>query len=186
MDSRTKWNAKYNDRLLEWEEPEPNPRLKALSKYLNGGTALDLACGLGGNSVLLAKHNYQVQAIDISDVAINHIQELALNKALTIQPRAADLTDFKQLQLKADDYDLVVIAYYLDRNLFPVVKKTVKENGYFFMETFYQSPQTENQGISTHYKLKPRELVSEFADWTIHYFEENEEKGRQTIFCQKC
>jgi hypothetical protein len=41
------------------------------------------------------------------------------------------------------------------------------------METFYQSPQIENQGVSDQYKLQPKELLVEFGDWTVHFFEEN-------------
>ncbi|GHH98968.1 class I SAM-dependent methyltransferase [Neobacillus kokaensis] len=73
MDDKTKWNAKYKERLNEPEEPKPNSRLKSLTTYFSGGTALDIACGLGGNSILLAEHNYLVQAIDISDVAIKFV-----------------------------------------------------------------------------------------------------------------
>ena len=185
MNSRTKWNTKYKERLNQLEVPEPNPRLKSLSAYLNGGTALDLACGLGGNSLFLARMNYKVQAIDISDVAINYIQKQAAKDHLKIEPRVSDLTQINNLQLQEQSFNLVVFSYYLDRSLFPFVKRIIKEDGYFFMETFYQSPLTENQGVSKQYKLQPKELLAEFGDWNVLFFEENEQEGRQTIFCQK-
>jgi tellurite methyltransferase len=49
MDSKSKWNLKYEERLIQNEEPTPNKRF-----------ALDLACGLGGNSLFLAQLNYKV------------------------------------------------------------------------------------------------------------------------------
>jgi tellurite methyltransferase len=180
-----KWNTKHKDRLDQLKESQPNPRLKNLSAYLNGGTALDLACGLGGNSLFLARMNYQVEAIDISDVAITYIQEQAEKNQLNIQPRVGDLTELTNLHWQDSTFNLIVISYYLDRLLFPVVKSLINEEGYLFMETFYQSAQKENQGISNQYKLQPKELLAEFGDWTVLFFEENEQEGWQTIFCQK-
>jgi tellurite methyltransferase len=186
MNTKSKWNGKHKERIDNLKELIPNERLKNLVSYLEGGSALDLACGLGGNSLLLAKLGYQVQAMDISDVAISYLQEQALQQQLTIYPCLADLTEWGSLHLKKDSFDLVVITYYLDRSIFPFIPSIVKENGYFFMETFYRSQLSENQGVSNQYKLQSNELLSKFGDWKVLFFEENEQEGRQTIFCQKC
>jgi tellurite methyltransferase len=185
MDAKGKWNSKYKERLNDVMVPEPNTRLKKLAPYLTGGTALDLACGLGGNSLFLSQLNYHVEAIDLSDVAVNYLQQLVAEQKLSIKPRLADLTDMNSLQLKKNSFDLVVITYYLDRALFQLVKSLIKDNGYFFMETFYLFPNTVNQGVSDQYKLQPGELFEVFRDWNILYYEENQEDGRQTIFCKK-
>lgn len=179
-----KWNEKHKEQLNQIKEPKANQRLEALSSYLTGGNALDIACGLGGNSLFLAKMNYQVQAIDISDIAINYIQEQAAIRKLEIFPQKCDLTEINKLDGSNDSFNIAVMTYYLDRDLFPIVKRIIKEHGYFFMETYFQSPQN-NQNISNKYKLMPQELLNEFRDWKILYFEENEVEGRQTIFCQK-
>jgi tellurite methyltransferase len=183
MNDQTKWNKKYYERLNNLEVPEPNPRLKHLVSYLSGGMALDLACGLGANSMFLANLNYQVEAVDISEVAITYLQQQAANQNLNINAMVTDLTN--EMNWKNDEFDLVVISYYLDRSLFPLVKELVKDNGYFFMETFYQSPRSEGKGVSNRFKLLPKELLREYADWTVLFFEEDEQDGRQTIFCQK-
>jgi len=185
MNSRNKWNTKHKERLHDQMEPVPNLRLKVMSANLNGGTVLDLACGLGGNSLFLARKNYDVQAVDISNVAINYIQEQALIEKLKIHPMVCDLTKWNELNWQNNSFDLVVITYYLDRTLFPFVKRIIKKKGYFFMETYYQSPQNEIQRLSNQYKLQPKELLAEFGDWNVLSFEENELEGRQTIFCQK-
>jgi tellurite methyltransferase len=184
MDTRTKWNSKHKEQLEKKKGPTANRRLEGLSLYLNGGRALDIACGLGGNSFFLAKKNYQVQAVDISDIAIAYIQDQTVKRKLSIYPQKCDLADLNKLQWQSDSFNLVVITYYLDRELFSTVKRIIAENGYFFMETYFQSPQND-QKISNQYKLRPQELLSEFEDWKILFYEENEQEGRQTIFCQK-
>lgn len=185
MDSKSKWNNKYKDRLNDHVHQAPNERLKSLSSYLKGGLALDLACGLGANSFFLADLNYQVQAFDISDIAIDFVTEQVNKQELTVHPRLCDLTELSKLHIENQSLDLVVITYYLDRLTFPFVKSIIKENGYFFMETFYTSPLNEEQRISDQFKLKPQELLSEFKDWHVLFYEENEQEGRQTIFARK-
>jgi len=179
MDSRLKWNTKYIERIKQVSEPPVNPRLQQLTNYFSGGKALDIACGLGGNSVYLARKNYQVTAIDISDVAINFLNQYSLRNNLSIDARVGDLT----ISASQDqNFDLVVMTYYLDRSLFSVIKDFLKKGGYFFMETYSQH---QKNGISDHYKLRTNELLDEFAHWDILYFEEKEREGRQTIFCRK-
>jgi tellurite methyltransferase len=184
MNTKTKWDRKYQTRINENIDPEVNPRLAYLTPYLTGGKALELACGLGANSLFLANH-YQVEAVDISEVAINYLKDKVSRTTLPINARVADLTDMGNLYWKKDIFDLVVITYYLDHSLFPLVKECIKERGYFFMETYYLSNTGTKEEISSHYKLKPQELLSEFKDWNILFFEEQQQEGRQTIFCQK-
>jgi tellurite methyltransferase len=186
MDPKTKWNRKYQERITtKEEEPKANDRLKSLAASLKGGDALDLACGLGGNSLFLAQLNYEVQALDVSDVAVDFIRKKAVHQHLPIKPMVCDLTDITSIPLGKKSFDLVVITYYLDRSIFPFVKKIVNKHGYFFMETFYQSSKAENKGVSNQYKLESQELLGEFGNWKVLFYEENEEEGRQTIFCQK-
>lgn len=183
MNDQTKWNRKYSDRLQDMTIPQANLRLEKLASYLSGGKALDLACGLGANSLFLAQLDYQVLAVDISEVAIRHLQEQAILNKLSINARVCDLTNEK---LEGHGpFDLIVMTYYLDRSLFPALKPLIKDKGYLFIETFYQSPKTEGQGVSKQYKLLPKELLSKFNDWKVVFFEEDELEGRQTILCQK-
>lgn len=181
LDSKNKWNGKHQDRLNSIEQSAPNARLAKLLPYLTGGSALDFACGLGANSFFLAEQGYEVQALDISDVAIEYIREEAKKQELPIKASVGDLTDWSNLNLKESSFDLVVITYYLDRLTFPFIKSIIKEDGYLFMETFYMSPRNETQGVSDQYKLRSSELLSVFGDWQVHYYEENVQEGRQTV-----
>jgi tellurite methyltransferase len=184
MDSQNKWNRKYKERLKNLSEPEPNERLYNLAPYLIGRTAIDIASGLGGNSFFLAEQGYEVTAVDQSEVAVKFVSEQASRRHLKITALTADLTQ-GQNDIFQYKFDLAVITYYLDRMLFPLVKEMVNEKGYFFMETYYKTDGGGNQPISQKYKLESNELLKEFSEWKVLFFEENEQEGRQTIFCQK-
>lgn len=185
MEPKMKWNQKYRERLKEFNHLEPNKRLIMQSSYLNGGTALDLACGLGGNSQFLAERGYHIHAIDISDVALSFLKEDAAEKQLSIQTHLCDLSEWHTPHSMPKSFDMVVMTYYLDRTIFSQVQSLVQENGYFFMETYFLSPLEVNNKVSDKYKLQPQELLTRFKEWKILFFEENEIEGRQTIFCQK-
>lgn len=184
MDAKNKWNQKYKDRLLSNNPPATNRRLLDLSAYLNGRSAIDFASGLGGNSIYLAELGYDVTAIDISDVAISYLREQAAVRNLPISAKLADLTK-ESTDLTNNQYDLAVMTYYLDRSLLPYIKQTINTDGYLFFETYYENGTNKNQHISSRYKLESNELLKEFGDWKILFFEENEQEGRQTIFCRK-
>lgn len=184
LNAREKWNRKYEEKFQHLERLEANQRLKQLSSYFQGGKALDLACGLGSNSLYLATWGYEVDAFDLSDIALNYLREEKEKRNLPIHLYQTDLANVDELQLKQNAYDLVIDTYYLNRSLFPLIKEAVKPNGYFFMETYYLSEQADTH-VSDRYKLQSNELLREFSDWMILFFEEHEQEGRQTIFCKK-
>ncbi|MBB4682630.1 SAM-dependent methyltransferase [Amycolatopsis jiangsuensis] len=54
-----------------------NPQLIDAAAQLRPGAALDLACGAGGDTLWLARHGWQVTAIDISATAVEKVLCLA-------------------------------------------------------------------------------------------------------------
>ncbi|WP_078595969.1 class I SAM-dependent methyltransferase [Evansella clarkii] len=186
MDDKTRWNEKYKKRLNnERKESGANDRLKYLSPYFNGGVAVDFAAGLGENSLFLARHGFEVQAFDISEIAVEHLSKKGEEEQLSIDAQVCDLTNLDRDLIRKDSADIAVIAYYLDRELIPFAMETVKTGGFFFMETFFLAPGKEEEGVAKKYKLEPGELLSLFKEWHILYFEENEHESRQTLFARK-
>lgn len=186
LDDHSKWNRKYKEKLKDNASPKPNERLITLSSYFTGGTCLDIACGLGANSMHLAKLGYFVQAIDISEVAIDFLKQMALNKNLPIKTDVINLNSANLTELSKNPYDLIVNTFFLNRDLFPSIKQSLKEHGLFFMETFYSVPNHDpNSAIKPEYKLKPNELYKTFSDWEILYFKEEPQAGYQTLLARK-
>jgi tellurite methyltransferase len=187
---KIKWNEKHEEaitRLLERrEQPKPNVHLvqwineKKMSQSL---LCLDVASGLGGNSIYLAKKGFQVDAYDISDVAIRYLTKIGVENHLPIQAQVVDLD--KVYQLPCNKYDLIMDTYFLNRSLFPAFKCALKPGALFFMETFYMTKQETNAHVPNEYKLSPNELEQEFSEWSILHFAQNETLGVQTILARK-
>lgn len=177
-----KWNQKYQDKIAEGYRPTPCSTLIQLTPFFTGKTCLDLACGLGGNSLFLAKHGLSVTALDISDIAVDYLNNMAKEEEL---PITGIVTDFDHFTLPKDKFDLIVCTYFLDRNLFDHMKQAVTVGGLFFMETFYRSPRDPQPHISKDFKLSSGELKKMFSEWECIFFDENEHKGTQCILARK-
>ena len=71
IEDKQKWNERYK------ESPMPDhvtPIIEKYIKYVNVGQAIDLACGTGRNTHFLAEKGFDVDAVDISDYALELIK----------------------------------------------------------------------------------------------------------------
>jgi tellurite methyltransferase len=145
-------------------EEHPTALLVETAQERSPGTALDLACGTGRNALYLAEIGWQVIAIDGSASAVDEVKKRAASRELNVIAEVADLTS-PTLSLPEDAFDLVVIAYYLQRDLYPIAKTAVRPGGLLLAiahtaepgET--PSPKRVNSG----------ELRSLFDEWEILY-----------------
>lgn len=69
------WDDFYSKRDQAWSG-NANPQLVRIASTLEVGTALDLGCGEGGDTLWLAKHGWTVTATDISEVALTRAKAL--------------------------------------------------------------------------------------------------------------
>lgn len=70
------WDERYAAAELMWGA-EPNRWFAAETGDLPAGRALDLAAGEGRNAIWLARHGWQVTAVDFSSVALERGRRLA-------------------------------------------------------------------------------------------------------------
>ncbi len=69
---RVKWDTRYRE---AHRVPETALVLSEFQHLLpTSGRALDLACGLGGNALLLAAHGLETHAWDISPVGVERLK----------------------------------------------------------------------------------------------------------------
>jgi SAM-dependent methyltransferase len=103
MDS-TNWDDRYAESELVWGAG-PNAFLPPLVDGLSVGTALDVACGEGRNSLWLARRGWAVTGIDFSPVAIEKAWLLAQDVPITYE--VADVESYEPKQ----PFDLVIVFY---------------------------------------------------------------------------
>jgi SAM-dependent methyltransferase len=131
------------------------------------GAAIDLACGTGRNALFLAEQGWAVTAVDGSQTAIQILEKRAAERGISIHAEVADLTA-SGFTLPRDSFDLVVIAYYLQRDLFAQASAALRAGGILLAIVH-----TPDEGEQPNYKrAAPGELRSFFAHWEIlHYYE---------------
>jgi tellurite methyltransferase len=155
------WEEKYRsgDR---GKEDAPTILLVEIAQKLIPGTAIDLACGAGRNTLYLAEQRWAVTAVDGSETAIELVQRRAAVRNLQVDTRVADLTA-SSFKLPSDAFDLVLIAFYLQRDLFAKVKTAVRPGG--VVVAIAHTPEPGEKWSEK--RARPGELLQFFSDWKI-------------------
>lgn len=151
---REKWNLKY---LKNRKNSDPSEILEKYIFLASRGNALDLACGNGRNSRFLAQKGFQVDAVDISNIAINNLagQDPRIN---------AICQDIDTWQIPQDRYQIIINIRFMDRRLFPMIQKGLKPGGILIFESFIDKKKE--------YCLTPNELLKAFESFHVVYYEE--------------
>ncbi len=135
------------------------------------GQALDLACGRAGNAQLLSQYGFKVDAFDFSPNVINALKQQANHN---ISPKVWNSeTD----ALPKDRYDVIVVSYFLQRDLFPSIINALKTGGLLFYQTWSQ--QINSTGPKNpNFRLQQGELLSLCAGLRIVLYREEGKLGQ--------
>lgn len=163
---QSKWNTRYTENNNT--ELSPATVLTTCKHLLpSSGKSLDLACGRGANAIYLAKIGMESHAWDISDVAIDHLTQLATQQNLKIHAEVIDVVSEPPIP---ESFDIIVISRFLDRNLIPALKQAVRSQGLLLYQTFIQDKVSDAGPNNPDYRLGENELLNLFGDWTIRYY----------------
>ena len=132
--------------------------------------ALDVAMGRGRHALLLARHGFETFGVDIDLDAVRAAMQSAGRDGLQIRGWCADLT---MAHLPERVFDLVIVTRYLQRDLFPPLKASLRLGGYVVYETFTTAQRELGSGPrSPDHLLQPRELLSAFDGWDVLFYDE--------------
>ncbi len=161
-----KWDARYADAV---ETPPARVLLENVHLLPDRGAALDLACGLGANALLLASRGLEVVAWDSSSVAIDKLRALAQARGLTLQ---AEVRDVVQRPPEPERFDVIVVSRFLDRSLTPHLIAALRADGLVFYQTFTRSRVDEHGPHNPDYLLADGELLAMFSPLQLMVYRE--------------
>ena len=187
LTEQTRWNQRYSESPESWVEPDTflTAAYKEWLADTAPGPALDVAGGAGRNAVWLAERGWRVKLIDISDVALKMAREKfeAVKKAASSQPKNAavrkgslktEIVDLNSIShLGTEEYPLVVMFYFLRRELFPAISRALKPGGTLIYRTYTIDRMKVPGGPSDpKYLLQPNELLHGFPGLRVLQYRE--------------
>ena len=153
IEDKIRWNEKHSKNMMP---QEPIELIKKYASFSDGKKALDIACGNGRHSRYLASLGFEVDALDISSVAIEQLKGVDKINPLEV--------DFDNYILASNSYDIIVCTYFLERKLFPQMIKALKPNGILIIETFLDDEANERKPSNPTFRLQDGELEEYFQD----------------------
>ena len=172
MGIKEKWNERYRTR------PGDRQASRVLRDNLHllpgGGRALDLACGAGGNAILLAEQGLKVDAWDIADVPIATLQAVASKRQLPVEARVRNVEENPP---GPGTFDVIVVSYFLDRDLIPDIIRALKPGGLIYYQTFTRQCVSDRGPRCAEFRLADQELLHLFSGLQVLFYREEGRVG---------
>jgi len=148
-----------------------------------GGLALDVACGFGGNALYLAARGYTVDAVDVSEVALAAASTEAKRLGLRDRVRFVQ-AGLDRWRVPPDRYDLIVVFFYLNRDLLPRLAQGLRPGGLLFQANRNRRHLQIRPDFPAGYLLEVGELgrLAEAAGLEVVYYADASPEGDSDSF----
>jgi SAM-dependent methyltransferase len=168
-DERARWDHRYASGAYV-PRTSPTPFLLEWLPRVPVGAALDVATGTGRNAFALAEAGYEVDAVDISVVAIDRAREEARRRGADINWLVADLDEDA---LPDRRYELITVLRYHNPRLWARLESALAPDGWILIEHHLQTHRRDVVGPSDDaFRLAPGELLRSFDGLrVVHYTE---------------
>lgn len=170
-DANKKWNKIYSAKEVpENIEAKIAEVLHQHADLLPAtGSALDLACGFGGNAIFLSQQGLQVQAWDVSQAAIEKLGLYCNENSISM---GTEVRDIEMLPPKPNTFDVICVSYYLERKICNDIMAALKPNGLLFYQTFIKEKISDSGPNNPKYRLQPNELLTLFSELHVLVYQE--------------
>lgn len=167
------WEARYRGRSVA--DAEPAAVLADNAHLLpEGGGALDVACGLGGNAVFLARAGLETVAWDSSPAAVDKLGAWARENRL---PLTAEVRDVMAAPPEPECFDVIAVSRFLERELAPALIGALRPGGVLFYQTFTRTRVSDRGPGSDRFRLGDNELLTLFAPLRVLAYREEGRVG---------
>lgn len=148
-----------------------------------GGRCLDVACGLGEQSIWAAQQGFEVVALDTSDVAITALNTAALSAGVRdlVDSRVADLDEGLPMEL-TDSFSLVICQRFRNPELYEQLVYALDPTGVLVITVLSQVGRSEEPGP---FHAPPGELVCAFRQYDLDILRSVELDGEATLVARR-
>lgn len=167
MDIREKWNERY--RAATGERQASRVLRENLHLLPGDGRALDLACGLGGNALLLAGQGLEVDAWDIADVPVAALQAMASERQLPVSTQVRDVVANPP---GPGTFDVIVVSHFLERDIIPDLIQALRAGGLVYYQTFTRQHVSDRGPQRAEFRLDEQELLQLFSGLQVLFYRE--------------
>ena len=168
--TQDKWNSIYTEGEANSVLPKP-ARVLLENRHLlpSSGCSLEVACGRGGNALLLADHGLESHAWDISSVAIDQLQKVAGQSAVSV---SGEVRDIMRRPPSVQSFDVIVVSHFLERDLFAPLRAALRPGGLLFYQTFTRTCVSGAGPSNEEYRLADNELLTLCRDMQVLVYRE--------------
>ncbi|TDD85029.1 class I SAM-dependent methyltransferase [Actinomadura rubrisoli] len=196
------WDAQWRNQKarLAWGDPEPWVTQVVYRVRAQGGRrALDIGCGIGRHTQVLAQAGFEAHGVDRSETGLAHARELAAAKGLEMRLRTAD---FRDLPFESAGFDYVLawnVVYHGTeddlRSALSEIRRVLRRGGLYqatmlskrntefskgveMAPNAYVQPDAEDDKVHPHLYCDHRDIARLHADWRILTAVDSTQGGR--------
>jgi 2-polyprenyl-3-methyl-5-hydroxy-6-metoxy-1,4-benzoquinol methylase len=179
-DDAERWNARYQGRSTG--DPSMPKGLGGV-ELSRGGRCLDVACGLGAQSLWAAQQGFSVVALDTSDVAITALNSAAMSAGVRdrIDSRVVDLDEGLPTELTSS-FDLVICQRFRDPSLYEQLVYALVPGGVLVITVLSQVGAAGEPGP---FHAPPGDLVCAFRGFDVDVLRSVELDGEATLVARR-